>query len=67
MSTKKNFQVDGIGINAEHFANHKKADFVKEVLPGIPDRFGSEADKIKWAETAFDLMQKAFPVPATKA
>jgi hypothetical protein len=66
--SSKNFQVDGVGINADHFSSFKKEDFVKDILPGMPDRFGNEAQKTVWAENAFGLMQKAFPTaPAASA
>lgn len=54
---KDNFQVDGIGINKEHYAGSKEADFIKDILPSIPDRFGDESKKKAWAKKAFDLMQ----------
>jgi hypothetical protein len=64
---KNNFQVDGVGINKEHYSGWKEADFIKDILPTVPDRFGDENKKKVWAKKAFDLMQpkteaKADPV-----
>jgi len=58
---KENFQVDGVGINAAHYEGFKESDFIKELLPSIPDRFGDDASKKSWAKGAFDLMNKTFP------
>ena len=54
---KQNFQVDGVGINKEHYAGWKEADFIKDILPSIPDRFGDDKKKTEWAKKAYGLMQ----------
>lgn len=50
-------QVDGIGINATHFAAMKKEDAVKEMEVGnILKTHGKDA---KWAATVYDHAVKA--------
>lgn len=53
---KQDFQIDGIGINKEFYADFKEADFIKDILPGIPDRFGDDKKKTEWAKNAFAIM-----------
>jgi len=55
---KNNFQVDGIGIDIEHFAGLSQEEFIAQVVPGVPPRFGNEEKRTEWAKNAFELMQK---------
>jgi len=59
---KENFQVDGVGINAAHYQGFKEADFVADIFPAIPAKFGGDAQKKEWAKKAYEIMVKTFPV-----
>ena len=57
-------QIDGVGINAKHFEGKKEADFIAEMLPGLPDKFGNEHKKIVWLKKAFNILN---PVKKAKS
>lgn len=63
---KKNPKVDGVSIDVAHFSGYKESEFIAEILPGLPARFGDDAKKKVWAKTAFDTIIKASPVPTEK-
>ena len=57
-------QIDGVGINAIYFKGKKEAEFIAEMLPGLPDKFGNEAKKIVWLKKAFIIIN---PVVKSKS
>jgi hypothetical protein len=55
--SKNNFQVDGIGINTD-LAGLTEAKFLEEILPGLPDRFGTPEQKATWSKKAYGILQE---------
>lgn len=53
--TKKVKEVkhDKASFNADHYAGKSESEFIKDQLPGVPDRVGTDEQKKEWLKDAW--------------
>lgn len=55
----KNVQVDTIGFNTDHYKGWKEADFIKDQLASVPDRYGSKEQKTEFLKKVYAVINPA--------
>ena len=55
----ESIQIDGVGLNVTYFKDKTEADFIAEVMPVLPGKFGNDKEKKAWLKSAFILLKKS--------
>ncbi len=55
----KSIKVDSVSFNAAHYKGWKEADFIKDQLASVPDRYGNEAAKTEFLKKVYAIINPA--------
>ena len=50
-------KIDNSDFNENHFANFSEAEFIKHELASVPDKYGSENNKIDFLKNAYAVIK----------
>lgn len=57
MKNSTSVKVDNFAFNTKHYAGWSEADFIKDQLASVPDKYGTEEQKKSFLKTAFSKIQ----------
>jgi hypothetical protein len=60
-------KIDNHWFNVTHYSKYSEENFVKDVLPSVPDKYGSLEKKTDFLKICYKAIQATKPTPAAAA
>ena len=57
-------KIDNHSFDADHYSKYSEADFIKELIVTVPDKYGTKENKTDFLKICYKAIKATQPAPA---